>query len=692
MSTAAFTPPPLSAEQASEVTGAPSPGTFTPPPLSSAQGEDPGHAQASSVLDAAQRFGQGFYDKTVKGLVDTASAAGNALMHPQQTVSSIANSQAVHHPLDTAAQAVKNSYNTHMQMLQQAQQAFKNGDYEGAVQHATNAMIPVLGPQIQASTDKIKSGDVAGGVGELAGMAASLAAMAPGAPEAAGKAIGDLAESTGARDAISGAANSAATKLYQSALKPSTAAPARAAAAVQAGLKNAIPVSESGSAKLAGLIQNWNDDVERTIASNPSATVSPGAVANRLDQVRQKFANQVLPQADLNVIDKARQEWLGRNTGRVRPPVNQTINNRDLLYHATTPAGLDGILQSGEIIPSKTSDYLGGQEPLAKAGQPYELAPYGVSMSRAPGVESMENRPVVLELDRSKVPNTVPVAEQNYPRSAAPGEVGSEAEERTTGGQTVPAAAIRSVLIDRDALEGLTHAAQPDLSADALDQLTADRVDQISRQAAANGLPVKVMDDADQLRQYRAKMGEGQKALIPIPAAKAQAIKQGTYAQLKSQSYGQLKSAEVESQKALARGIKEELEQQFPELSQQNANLSSAYNLQPYLEKAIGRISNHNVLSLGDMVAAGAGAAAEGPMGAGVAALMRHIVGSPEIKSRLAIALTKAAGGSAPAGLASAARVNSYIQSLDGALSRGATTATAPAPLPLAASGNQQTQ
>jgi hypothetical protein len=40
-----------------------------------------------------------------------------------------------------------------------------------------------------------------------------------------------------------------------------------------------------------------------------------------------------------------------------------------------------------------------------------------------------------------------------------------------------------------------------------------------------------------------------------IPAVEAQALKQGTYQQLRGK-YGELKNASVESQKALARGIK----------------------------------------------------------------------------------------------------------------------------------------
>jgi hypothetical protein len=50
-----------------------------------------------------------------------------------------------------------------------------------------------------------------------------------------------------------------------------------------------------------------------------------------------------------------------------------------------------------------------------------------------------------------------------------------------------------------------------------------------------------------------------------ISASDAQALKTGTYRQLESESYGEMKSATIESQKALARGSKEELADQFPQ-------------------------------------------------------------------------------------------------------------------------------
>lgn len=151
----------------------------------------------------------------------------------------------------------------------------------------------------------------------------------------------------------------------------------------------------------------------------------------------------------------------------------------------------------------------------------------------------------------------------------------------------------------------------------------------------------------------------------PMAADKAQAIKQGTYAQL-SKKYGELSSAQVESEKALARGIKEELETVFPEIKGLNAEESKLLNLQPALERAVSRVANHDLLGLGAPVTAGAGAVAAGAPGAAVGFLLKKVLDDPGMKSKLAITMMKASKTSAsPLKLSTAmARVNAFAQAL----------------------------
>lgn len=129
----------------------------------------------------------------------------------------------------------------------------------------------------------------------------------------------------------------------------------------------------------------------------------------------------------------------------------------------------------------------------------------------------------------------------------------------------------------------------------------------------------------------------------PMPAAKAQQLKMGTYQQLKSKSYGEMKTAPTEAQKALAYGLKEEILTQFPELKTLNAQESKLLDLKPVLERAVQRISNHQIGGIGTPIAAGAAKAVTGSnLAAGVTGLIKAVIDNPNVKSRLAIALNRA--------------------------------------------------
>jgi hypothetical protein len=131
-----------------------------------------------------------------------------------------------------------------------------------------------------------------------------------------------------------------------------------------------------------------------------------------------------------------------------------------------------------------------------------------------------------------------------------------------------------------------------------------------------------------------------------IPAVDAQSLKQGTYQQLKGKAYGELKGATIEAQKALARGIKEELNQQFPELASLNAQDSKFYGLDAALERAVQRQGNHQLIGLGTPAAAAAGGVVTGSgIGAAAAAMLKAAIDDPIVKSRLAIILNKAGKG-----------------------------------------------
>ena len=130
-----------------------------------------------------------------------------------------------------------------------------------------------------------------------------------------------------------------------------------------------------------------------------------------------------------------------------------------------------------------------------------------------------------------------------------------------------------------------------------------------------------------------------------IPAATAQALKQGTYQQLKGRAYGELKTATVEGQKALARGLKEELESLFPNLKKLNLRQSDLLNLKDDIEAAVNRSANRNMLGFGTPMLGAGVEMATGSVPASIAAgAAKELLGAPEVKSRLAIALSRFAG------------------------------------------------
>lgn len=146
------------------------------------------------------------------------------------------------------------------------------------------------------------------------------------------------------------------------------------------------------------------------------------------------------------------------------------------------------------------------------------------------------------------------------------------------------------------------------------------------------------------LDQFRNQPGG---AVRNMTAAEAQAMKQGTYRVLGGKAYGEMKGATIEAQKALARGLKEELDNAFPELSNLNSQEGALLDLQPVLERAVRRIDNHQLLGIGTpLAAAGAKAVTSSAPAAAAIGAMKLVLDNPIVKSKLAFALAKASKGS----------------------------------------------
>ena len=181
--------------------------------------------------------------------------------------------------------------------------------------------------------------------------------------------------------------------------------------------------------------------------------------------------------------------------------------------------------------------------------------------------------------------------------------------------------------------------------------------------------PTADVNDVDAVGQeFANRFNNGSVGPVPqgtMNASDAQAMKQGTYQALGSKAYGEVKGASIEAQKALARGLKDEIATQFPEINNLNAGLGKLLDLQPVIERAVNRTANHQLIGIGTPIAASAAKAVTGSGSVGViAGLTKAVLDDPFVKSRLAIALSK--GAQIPIGQASA-RVEAYSAALGSA-------------------------
>jgi hypothetical protein len=137
-------------------------------------------------------------------------------------------------------------------------------------------------------------------------------------------------------------------------------------------------------------------------------------------------------------------------------------------------------------------------------------------------------------------------------------------------------------------------------------------------------------------------VGEGKTPIRqPMTMREMQDEKKGTYQNIGDKAYGELKSASIEAQKALARGLKEELEAQWPELKQLNGREKALIDLQKQMERYIARHGNRDAIGIGTPIKATAMEAIAPGAGA-KAGMLAGFLEFPGVKSRLAIAIDRA--------------------------------------------------
>ena len=358
-------------------------------------------------------------------------------------------------------------------------------------------------------------------------------------------------------------------------------------------------------------------------------------------------------------------------------PVAHPIDTIEGLYNTVRHP-----IDTGEAIGSQIrSDYDQGGVPLAAenvAGQELGAAESGriaapIANAALKSLPAAVGRTVLL----GKTP------EGAYEAALKPSTVLSQPERA----EIVQTALQNSIPISKGGLENLTDliddynekikgtiAADPNRPIDP--NAAASNVDQakarFANQVNAQGDLSAIENSRQQfLREQGAPTDLQGNVSGPAPmmgAAQAQAMKQGTYRVLAGK-YGEQGSAAVEAQKAIARGLKDEIATQFPEIGKMNAAESKLLDLQPVLERAVNRISNHQKVGIGTPVvgAAMTGVTHSGLLG-GASMVLKGVLDNPTVASRLAIAVSK--GGGIPYSQA-LARVQAYSTALGSASSVG---------------------
>jgi hypothetical protein len=145
--------------------------------------------------------------------------------------------------------------------------------------------------------------------------------------------------------------------------------------------------------------------------------------------------------------------------------------------------------------------------------------------------------------------------------------------------------------------------------------VTVNKLDAAKRaQAALNKFQKQVTPGSD-MTTIKKAMDEflshpDLKALDEIPVGLANEIKKGTYSILGSKPYGEVKGADIEAQKQLARALKEGIEKGVPGVAAPNAKMSEFLNAMEVMAPRAAVAGNNNPFGLSlltENLGAGAG-------------------------------------------------------------------------------------
>ena len=178
-------------------------------------------------------------------------------------------------------------------------------------------------------------------------------------------------------------------------------------------------------------------------------------------------------------------------------------------------------------------------------------------------------------------------------------------------------------------------------------QPVIDALNDLRSKAEEQALPAKdldVIDDAIDQFTNHPRVVDGE-----IPVGVAQKIKQGTYQSLSDNAYGEEGSASIEAQKTIARSLKEQLAQKYPELNNLNARDGAIIDLQEALQKRVAQVRKSSIWPGRALMEGLVGSLKTGNIGYGGALGATDLIfNNPYVLSKLGIALSKARGGVNP--------------------------------------------
>lgn len=237
---------------------------------------------------------------------------------------------------------------------------------------------------------------------------------------------------------------------------------------------------------------------------------------------------------------------------KVKLSLDQVINARNSVYHATDWQGFHGVLTSGEIrpfrfepIPAEALDdsaesaaILAFQEnkALALTLNPEVAAEAGVSVSRVPRFASKADKPITFVLDPAKMPRSRPYTEVGYAKTTTnhplyegldddqiqkiqemafakglqknPSSANEKFEfENRTFNEPVSIDAVKGILIDEEALA----MAQKDALYETEESLYS--VKMIEDWARGRGIPTKVFKNGAEMHKYRASLAKQEESM-----------------------------------------------------------------------------------------------------------------------------------------------------------------------------------